>query len=488
MKTPFNEDDHFQSSTMSFGEHLEELRRVLIKALYGLAICMILGFLLAPAVVRFFKVPIEGALEEYYRDKGLADLKTRYGGKPPLEMQNMIKNLEMVPEYQKLEISEFMNNLRESYPGQFDSIQFSPYTIVPADFETIQTTKLWQGVSEAEAQVPSAARFARRWQSEGEATTESVGNNLWKKLSEEEQTLVREVATQDDAEVSRDDKRRLALLLNRFIQDEALYTEPEFEAVSGTSDTKPVITEMRNAIEAGEKPTSEEIHRLNKLLLSSHFSGELRRPQLTLVDVPVWRPVTIRVQALNAQEAFMIWVKASFMTGLVLASPWIFLQIWTFVAAGLYPHEKNYVYMYLPVSMILFAAGAVLAIGFVFRPVLRFLFFFNQWMEIDPDPRIGEWLGFVLLMPLAFGLSFQLPLVMLFLNRIGLVDIKTYLEHWRVSILIIAVAAMIITPGGDPYSMLLMMTPLIGLYFLGIGMCRWMPRGRNPFFDEVHEP
>ena len=219
----------------------------------------------------------------------------------------------------------------------------------------------------------------------------------------------------------------------------------------------------------------EAAHRLNKLIISSHFAGELRRPQLTLVDLPVWRPVKIRVQSLNAQEAFMIWVKASFMTGLVIASPWIFLQVWTFVAAGLYPHEKNYVYMYLPVSMTLFALGAILAFGFVFKPVLNFLFYFNRLMGIDPDPRIGEWLGFVLLMPLAFGLSFQLPLVMLFLNRIGVVDIKTYLEHWRVSILIIAVAAMIITPGGDPYSMLLMMTPLIALYFIGIGMCKWMP-------------
>ena len=184
----------------------------------------------------------------------------------------------------------------------------------------------------------------------------------------------------------------------------------------------------------------------------------------------------------------MIWMKAAFMTGLVISSPWIFYQLWLFVAAGLYPHEKNYVYWYLPISLLLFMAGAALAFAFVFEQVLEFLFYFNRLMEIDPDPRIGEWLGFVLLMPLAFGLSFQLPLVMLFLNRIGLVDVTTYTNHWRVAMLIIAVAAMIITPGGDPYSMLLMMTPLILLYFLGIAMCRWMPKGRNPFFEEVHEP
>jgi sec-independent protein translocase protein TatC len=76
---------------------------------------------------------------------------------------------------------------------------------------------------------------------------------------------------------------------------------------------------------------------------------------------------------------------------------------------------------------------------------------------------------------------------MLFLNRVGVVSVELYIEHWRVALLVIAVASMIITPGGDPYSLLLMMIPLVGLYFLGIAMCRWLPRGRNPF-TEVYEP
>ena len=183
----------------------------------------------------------------------------------------------------------------------------------------------------------------------------------------------------------------------------------------------------------------------------------------------------------------MIFVKASFVSGLVMASPWIFYQLWVFVAAGLYPHEKNYVYLYLPVSIGLFLGGAALAFFAVFQPVLEFLFYFNRIMEIDPDPRIGEWLNFVLTMPLAFGVSFQLPLVMLFLHRIGVITVEAFVEHWRVAVLVIAVIAMILTPSADPYSMLLMMAPLVGLYFLGIAMCRWTPRMRNPF-HEVYEP
>ena len=496
MKTPFSEDDFFKGSTMSFGQHLEELRTSLIRALQGLGIAMLLGFWLAPTVVKFFKAPIERALLNYYRDKALVDLRAKYNDHPPVELENLINNSELVPEYENIDLSEFLANLRATYPGQvFDKIEFSPHTFVPEDFQVYQTEVLWQGVGTSRTLVHTPIRFAQRFLAEGEASEPAAGQTLWTMLTPEEQKLVGEIAGKNEVSVTAADLRSLSLLLNRLAADPQLYTKEPLSTIVGTDEvTSGTIKQLRETIEPAtpeqETPTTptDEIRRLNKLLITSHFATELRPAQLALVKLPIWKPVKVRVQSLNAQEAFMIWMKAAFMTGLVLSSPWIFLQLWFFVSAGLYPHEKNYVYWYLPISLVLFAAGAALAFAFVFDQVLAFLFYFNKLMEIDPDPRIGEWLGFVLLMPLAFGLSFQLPLVMLFLNRIGLVDITTYTQHWRVAILIIAVAAMIITPGGDPYSMLLMMTPLILLYFLGIAMCRWTPKGRNPFFTEVHEP
>jgi sec-independent protein translocase protein TatC len=107
-------------------------------------------------------------------------------------------------------------------------------------------------------------------------------------------------------------------------------------------------------------------------------------------------------------------------------------------------------------------------------------------MNIDPDPRISEWLGFVLILPLGFGLAFQLPLVMLFLQRIGIFSIQVYLDKWRIAVLVIFVISMLLTPA-DPVSMLMMALPLSALYFLGIGMCRWMPKNRSPF-AEGYEP
>src|SRR5205823_997333 len=216
------------------------------------------------------------------------------------------------------------------------------------------------------------------------------------------------------------------------------------------------------------------------------FPDSLRTARLNLLSLSLWRPVKVRFQVLNAQEAFMIWMKAALMTGLIMASPYVFFQVWQFIAAGLYPHEKHYVFLYLPISIALFFGGASLAFVFVFDPVLNFLFTFNQGMNADFDPRIGEWLSFVLILPLGFGISFQLPLVMLFLNRIGLVSHDLYVQQWRVAILTIFIIAMVLTPA-DPISMLLMAAPLCVLYLLGILMCQYMPRGRGPF-AEAYEP
>jgi len=213
------------------------------------------------------------------------------------------------------------------------------------------------------------------------------------------------------------------------------------------------------------------------------FKEEIKLPdELQTLEIQTWKTAETSVKTLNAHEAFMIWMKAGFIFGFVLASPWIFYFVWSFVAAGLYPHEKKYIHIYLPFSLALFIAGSALAFLFVFEPVLSFLFSFNRAMEIDPDPRISEWMSFVLFLPLGFGLAFQLPLIMLFIQRLGMVSIETFISKWRIAVLIIFGLSMFLTPA-DPISMLMMAIPLCCLYVLGILLCKWMPRNRNPFAE-----
>lgn len=236
--------------------------------------------------------------------------------------------------------------------------------------------------------------------------------------------------------------------------------------------------ELRRLLE--QSPKGENESQLNLSALESQVASNLQVPTPDFLHTRLWRPMRVSLKALNAQEVFMIWMKGSFVVGAVLASPWVFYQIWMFVAAGLYPHEKNYVYIYLPFSMLLFLAGAAMAFFFVFEPVLDFLFTFNKSMNIDPEPRISEWISFVLLLPVGFGISFQLPLVMLFLHRIGMISVEAYVEKWRLAILAIFVVSSVLTPA-DPVSLMFMAGPLTVLYFLGITLCKWMPRSRSPY-------
>jgi sec-independent protein translocase protein TatC len=192
----------------------------------------------------------------------------------------------------------------------------------------------------------------------------------------------------------------------------------------------------------------------------------------------------------SAFEPVMVYMKASFAAGLVLASPAIFYFLWQFVAAGLYKSEKQYVHVYLPFSLALFLVGAAIAYYFAFDIMLRFLFWFHEQMGIEPYPKLSDWIMTVVLMPLGFGVSFQLPLVMLVLERIGVFTAANYLAKWRIAIVVISVISMILTPGPDIGSMMLLFVPLTGLYFLGIAMCKYAPGGpiRSPLRDRSKGP
>jgi sec-independent protein translocase protein TatC len=191
--------------------------------------------------------------------------------------------------------------------------------------------------------------------------------------------------------------------------------------------------------------------------------------------------------SLGTTEGFSIYIKASLIFGAVISAPWVFYQLWAFVASGLYRHERHYVRVYLPFSVLLFLAGASLAFIFVFDPVLRFLLNFNGMLGINPNPRITDWLNFVLLVPLCFGISFQLPLVMLFLERIGVFTVKAYFSKWRIAVLAIALLSAILAPSPDPYSMTLLAAPLTLLYFGGIGLCKYMPKRKSTFETPLDE-
>jgi sec-independent protein translocase protein TatC len=188
--------------------------------------------------------------------------------------------------------------------------------------------------------------------------------------------------------------------------------------------------------------------------------------------------------SLTLTEPFMTYFQVSMYCGAVLASPWIFYQLWMFVAAGLYRHEKKYVYLYLPLSLALFLGGVFLC-EFVALPLgVHYLLSFNAWLGVEPELRLTDWLSFAVMMPLIFGVAFQTPLVMLFLERLGIVRVEAYTKNRRMAVFILAVVAALLAAAPDAVSMLMLALPMWGLYELGILLCRWAPRPKQ----EIEEP
>jgi sec-independent protein translocase protein TatC len=182
-----------------------------------------------------------------------------------------------------------------------------------------------------------------------------------------------------------------------------------------------------------------------------------------------------QLSTMNVMEGFMVYIKVSAITGLVISSPWVFWQIWSFIAAGLYPHEKRYVHRYLPFSIGLFLAGVVVCQFLVIPKAIEALLWFNEWLGLEPDLRLNEWLSFALLLPVVFGLSFQTPMVMVLFVKVGILDAEWFRKKRRIAWFGMSIFAAIFTPA-DALSMLMMLIPMIGLYELGIVLVSHIPR------------
>ncbi len=207
--------------------------------------------------------------------------------------------------------------------------------------------------------------------------------------------------------------------------------------------------------------------------------------QLSLLTDPASRAITrpSSLTVLTITESFMTYLLVSIYCGIVLSSPWISWQIWQFIAAGLYPHEKRYIHLYLPLSIVLFLGGCVLA-EFVVLPIgISYLLSFSDWLGVETELRLSEWLSFAIVVPLVFGIAFQTPLVMLFAERVGFVKVEWYRKYRKIAIFVLAIVASLLAVSPDPFSMMALAIPMWGLYELGILLCRFAPRSR-PLIEE----
>lgn len=165
-------------------------------------------------------------------------------------------------------------------------------------------------------------------------------------------------------------------------------------------------------------------------------------------------------------EAFFAHVKIALVAAIFLMSPFIFAQIWGFIAPGLYNHERRWVVPTAMVSSLFFVSGAMFGYFIVFPVGFEFFAGFTT-DTIRFTPKLSEYLSFCLKLLIAFGIAFELPLFILVLARVGLVDARKLRKFQPYSILFSFVVAAVLTPP-DPASQIMMAGPLILLYELGI--------------------
>ncbi|MBF0612115.1 MAG: twin-arginine translocase subunit TatC [Magnetococcales bacterium] len=165
-------------------------------------------------------------------------------------------------------------------------------------------------------------------------------------------------------------------------------------------------------------------------------------------------------------EAFFTYIKVSFFTGLFGASPIILNQLWMFVAPGLYQHEKRAFFPFLVLTPALFFIGGLFCYSLVLP--LAFQFFLSYVTEsIEALPRLAEYLSLVISMMFAFGIAFEIPLLLVLLIRIGVISSQSLVQKRRYAIVGVFILAGILTPP-DPYSQTLLAIPMLGMYELAI--------------------
>jgi len=171
-------------------------------------------------------------------------------------------------------------------------------------------------------------------------------------------------------------------------------------------------------------------------------------------------------------EAFVLYLTIAGITGAVIALPLVMTQVWLFIAPGLYSHEKKMAIPFVVLSTIFFILGAAFSHYVVFPLTWKFFVSFTS-DYLTFMPRIEPAFALYIKMVLAFGLVFQMPTIVLFLARMGVVTAGFLWKHTKYALLIIVIVSAIVTPDGGGVSLVAMSVPLFFLYLFSIGLA-WM--------------
>ncbi len=187
----------------------------------------------------------------------------------------------------------------------------------------------------------------------------------------------------------------------------------------------------------------------------------------------------------NLPEMFFTYLKVSFLAGILLVAPFIFYQLWMFIAPGLYQREKKYVVPFVVASTILFVGGSLFGYFIVFPFGFKFFVSFsNEYVKALPS--VKQYFSFAIKLLFAFGVVFELPVVIFFLAKMGVVTADLLKKKRKYAILMTFVIAAILTPP-DVVTQCMMAGPLIILYEIGIIVARIAQKSKKSEEDDDEE-
>jgi sec-independent protein translocase protein TatC len=184
---------------------------------------------------------------------------------------------------------------------------------------------------------------------------------------------------------------------------------------------------------------------------------------------------TVSLVFFSPAEGFWMHLKLSLIAALILSLPVIFFQFWRFISPGLNEKEKRYVIPFVVTATILFLLGGALCFLIILPFALTFLLGYKV-EHMTPMLSVGSYMDFCSKFVLAFGIIFELPLVIIFLVRFGIVTPRTLVKQRRYAVLVAFIAGAVLTPTPDVFNQTLMALPIIILYEIGILLSRTLQR------------
>ncbi len=177
-------------------------------------------------------------------------------------------------------------------------------------------------------------------------------------------------------------------------------------------------------------------------------------------------------------EAFFVKLKLAFLSGFIIASPIVLWSFWSFFKPALYPSERKYIYVLLPVSMLLFAGGVLFSYFGILHLVLKF-FIYIAGDTLETMFKVDQYVAFVLAFTIPFGMVFELPVVVYFLTIIGVIKYEMLASNRKYALLVIVILAAALTPGPDPVSQMMMAGPVYLLFEISIWISKWAGRKKR---------